>query len=462
MYLRSLRIRHMKRFGDFTLSFEAADGTPRMWTVLIGENGTGKTALLQAIALAAAGQRQVNTLARGVVGQLRDLRSDAPMEIEAEFSLPTAQPGRLYTLPGTKAIQALDGPRPGVLTRVSLQPEEAALQSLSRYQDVTSVPDGFDPIDTVRSRQVQVPGWFVVGYGVARALPDTGYRPEIEPPAIERMRPLFDPHKPLASTAFSVDFDANPARRRAFDRLLKKALFHTDRLLPLVTDMELRGRSNAGGERAAIDDHFTQRVGAVDLKLSLRAMSNGYQSTVAWIADLIGHLVLAEWLPNTRNGPFPTELDQLGGLVLIDELDLYLHPTWQVVLVRALRETFPNLQFVATTHSPLVLAGLRPEADEIVQLALDPETGDAVRVPPRPHVDPRLLSGTELYRTFFGIDDLYPDPAGKAFRAYRYLAANPYRSDADEAALQRLRAELTAEGIDPAYEPVTREKVPEP
>jgi len=447
----------MKRFGDFTLSFEGADGKPQMWTVLIGENGTGKTALLQAIALAAAGQRQVNTLARGMVGLLRDGRSEAPMEIEAEFSLMEVPPKGTRFLP--RLGSQLRGDRFGVRSAVDLSVKETSLNARARYTDVTPAI-ATDPLDWIRAQKDQPPGWFVAGYGVARALPDTGYKPDIEPPAIERMRPLFDPHKPLASTAFTAALDADPTRRQAFDRLLKKALFHTDRLLPHVTDMELRGRTGGGGERGAIDDHFTQRVGAADLKLSLRAMSNGYQSTVAWIADLIGHLVLAEWLPNTGNGPFPVELDQLGGLVLIDELDLYLHPTWQVVLVRALRETFPNLQFVATTHSPLVLAGLRPEVDQIVQLALDPETGDAVRVPPRPHVDPRLLSGTELYRTFFGIDDLYPDPAGRAFRAYRYLAANPYRSDDDEAEMQRLRAELNAERIDPRYEPVAREKIP--
>lgn len=459
MYLRSLRIRHMKRFGDFSLSFEGADGRPRMWTVLIGENGTGKTALLQAIALAAAGQRQVNTLARGMVSLLRDRRSEAPMEIEAEFSLPVGQSGRVYALPPNRAPSQAKGARPGVGSFVELLPEETSLRSKSAYRDVLA-KDTDDPIDAVRSMGRQVPGWFVVGYGVARALPETGYKPDIEPPAIERMRPLFDPHKPLASTAFAAELDARPELRATFDRLLQKALFHTDRLLPRVTELELRGRPPNGSTAPVAEDRFTQRVGTTDLRLALGAMSNGYQSTVAWITDLIGHLVLAEWLPY-RGASWPTELDQLGGLVLVDELDLYLHPTWQVVLVRALRETFPNLQFVATTHSPLVLAGLRPEEDEIVQLALDPETGDAVRVPLQPHIDPRLLTGSELYRTFFGIDDVYPDAAGRALREFRYLAANPYRSDDDEVEMQRLGAELKAQRIDPHYAPVPREAVPE-
>lgn len=47
--------------------------------------------------------------------------------------------------------------------------------------------------------------------------------------------------------------------------------------------------------------------------------------------------------------------------MLIDELDLHLHPVWQQGLIAGLKHTFPRLQFVATTHSPLLLSGLEDE-----------------------------------------------------------------------------------------------------
>ncbi len=88
MYLRHLRIERMKLFRDFDLSFTNADGTPRMWTVLIGENGTGKTTLLQAIALASVGPLQVNRLAGDMVTDLRDRRApDAEVTARAVFQL---------------------------------------------------------------------------------------------------------------------------------------------------------------------------------------------------------------------------------------------------------------------------------------------------------------------------------------------------------------------------------------
>ncbi len=53
-------------------------------------------------------------------------------------------------------------------------------------------------------------------------------------------------------------------------------------------------------------------------------------------------------------------LAETPGIVLIDELDLHLHPRWQRRVVDNLRETFPNLQFIVTTHSPFIIQALRP------------------------------------------------------------------------------------------------------
>ena len=85
VYVDRLHVRHLKLLRDFELDFTTADGEPRMWTVIIGRNGTAKTSILQAIALAAAGSRQVNGLAKPVVGHLVDRRARRPMEVETLF-----------------------------------------------------------------------------------------------------------------------------------------------------------------------------------------------------------------------------------------------------------------------------------------------------------------------------------------------------------------------------------------
>ena len=93
-----------------------------------------------------------------------------------------------------------------------------------------------------------------------------------------------------------------------------------------------------------------------------------------------------------------------------------------------------QVQFVATTHSPLVLAGMHPT--EIVRLQFS-DNGDVERAPIGP--DARVMTGTEIYREYFGIDEIIPDEAGQKLRDYRYLAANPYRNDQDDRQIRRLR-----------------------
>jgi hypothetical protein len=103
----------------------------------------------------------------------------------------------------------------------------------------------------------------------------------------------------------------------------------------------------------------------------LAAMSGGYVTTIGWIVDMV-----ARWADlSHRHG---VELDgdfrdKMTGLVLIDEIDLHLHPVWQTEIVSSLRRQFPRMSFVATTHNPLTLMGAKP--GEIWVLRRDAESG---------------------------------------------------------------------------------------
>jgi predicted ATP-binding protein involved in virulence len=87
-------------------------------------------------------------------------------------------------------------------------------------------------------------------------------------------------------------------------------------------------------------------------RLSFDQLSTGEQTIIALVGDLARRLVMAN--PELNN---PLEGD---GVVLIDEIDLHLHPSWQKKILPLLSKTFPNCQFIVTTHSPLVLSRLAP------------------------------------------------------------------------------------------------------
>ncbi len=406
-----------------------------MWTVLIGENGTGKTSVLQAIAMAAAGSSLVNTLARRVTSQLLDRRQDDRMLVEARFAFQPLPPGASREYPGLEPREGIE-----LVSRVQVGKDEFTLTADAKYADD---PGEGDPLVAARSRNLHL--WFVAGYGVARVLPDAGMRPLLDQVAIDRMQTLFDSSVALTSTAFANYFDED--RAREFAAVLKKVLLHSEQLVPNITDLDLRGRGgvkHAGSLQETA--RITQKLGAASIKLPATALSHGYQSTIAWIADLVGHIVL--------EAQGPIEASEMQGLVLVDELDLYLHPVWQVGLVSALRETFPQLQFVATTHSPLVTASLAP--NEIVRLEIDEASGHVRRR--QIDQDPRVLTGTEVYREFFDVDEIYPNLGGRQLAEYRYLAANPYRSGADDTQIEALRQELDGLGIDPKFAPVEKKR----
>ncbi|MBL8616775.1 MAG: AAA family ATPase [Deltaproteobacteria bacterium] len=468
MYLHRLHIQRMKRVADLELRFTDAAGAHRPWTVIIGENGTAKTTILQAVALAAAGARQVNAVMDRGARFARDRRAgDAPLEITADFGFSAAG--------NATALHPHAPPAAGAARRlrstVSLSARSTSFAAQAAYLGPDGPLDGPDPL--VHARDVQEQRWFVAGYGVARALPDPAWAPDLDNRVIARLKPLFDSRANLASVGVTYAFarrdvevgDRPGTRARAYSRVLNQILrAGGEALMPGVSGLELRG---AGGAQTATDlidaDRFKMRTGRAEMVIAGVALSHGFQSTFAWISDLVGHILL-----DADAAVAPEEME---GLVLVDEIDLYLHPKWQASFVGALRRVFPRLQFIVTTHSPVVLAGLAPE--EVVRLQADPETGDVRQVARDPEsgalapvsgmdaprvaeADPRAMTGTEVYEDYFGIGRLTLHPQGEVYREYLTLSGDPLRTDEEDATVSALRDTLGRAGFTSVPAPVAR------
>ncbi|MDI3287078.1 AAA family ATPase [Polyangium sp. 15x6] len=111
---------------------------------------------------------------------------------------------------------------------------------------------------------------------------------------------------------------------------------------------------NTGDERAA-----QIVIGKDDSSLPLDHLSDGERAVLLLVADLAMRFVVAN--------PGAAEPLHGEGVVLIDELELHLHPAWQRRLLPSLGEVFPGCQFIATTHSPQVLSTLKPESVVILE-----------------------------------------------------------------------------------------------
>jgi len=94
-------------------------------------------------------------------------------------------------------------------------------------------------------------------------------------------------------------------------------------------------------------------------ELIINQLSDGEKGLLAMVGDLARRLAIA-------NPSLPDPL-QGSGVVLIDEIELHLHPKWQREIIPALTRTFPNCQFIVTTHSPQVISDVKPDSIYILE-----------------------------------------------------------------------------------------------
>jgi len=163
-------------------------------------------------------------------------------------------------------------------------------------------------------------------------------------------------------------------------------------------------------------------VDKAGVALDLSQLSDGERSFLAMICDLGRRLALAN----------PLLADPLhgAGVVLIDELELHLHPKWQLDVVENLRATFPNIQFIATTHSPFILQTAR----EGEVIALDTDLA----------VQPGGRTIEEVARLVMGVTNTVRSPRHQHMldTARRYLALVEEARGADPDRRTQIHSEL--------------------
>ena len=447
MYIKSIEIRELKLVKDMRLDFLRAD-RPRMWTAFVGENGLCKTSILQAIALSALGADSANGF-QEIIPSLSDRRKkNSTVKINADFEFGQARKEQRM-FPGLVSVQNMPT---GLRSQVIVKSGWSLFQGSSeyRYQNNGTGANGVDqsnnnpnyapdPLREARGRGL--PYWFVAGYGTARSLPIPFSTESIKSPALERLASLFDRGR-IVGTGFADLLKTKLVKPYA--RTLQHALLDQNQVLPRIDRLELRGKGGVKSAKHLVESHrFEFQSGGERIRVPATWLSQGYQATISWISDLVGQMF---W-----DNQDEVQLSEMEGLVLIDELDLHLHPLWQIGLVRALKATFPKIQFIVTTHSPMLLPGL--EKDEIIHLRLD-ECGNVTCE--FADENPALLSGSQIFQSFFGIDRLYPAETGDALYRYGYIATNPNRTDDEEAEMGLLHEKLSRSGVEPGLQPVKR------
>ena len=208
-------------------------------------------------------------------------------------------------------------------------------------------------------------------------------------------------------------------KRRDFDYRLKEL----DAVRRAVTSM-VPGASNLHIKHRPRRIMLSFSPGAGQSEdLSLNQLSGGYRIVLAVVGDLARRMA--------HGNPHLTDPLASEAIVLIDEIELHLHPAWQQHILSDLTRTFPNTQFIASTHSPQVLTTLRPE--QIVQLSREDDRIVAARAP-----EPTYgAEAGDVLNVVMGVDERPPNEFSEALRRYMRLIGDDKGESTEAAALRR-------------------------
>jgi energy-coupling factor transporter ATP-binding protein EcfA2 len=280
---------------------------------------------------------------------------------------------KILTIGALGAVIELIGLRPYYLVRrttssvthahlnvtILLEDNRAERGSLSSRVDI--IPNGsyekFDAVFPTKLGEAEdledtSPNRFLVGYGAGRKVQAGEFNPAERDRnralRYQRVAGLFEDHYDLVPPYAWL----NQVRRTG---RLEEALIILHRLLPAGIEVETESD----------DAPLFRRNGSVPLPYL--TLSDGFRGYIGWVLDLLYHM--------DRVTPKDRKLSDLTGVVLVDEIDLFLHPEWQRLVVPTVANALPNLQFVFTTHSPIVAGTV--ESANVYVCEWDDESGSA-------------------------------------------------------------------------------------
>lgn len=300
--IESIDLRNLRLFEHLAISAKPHGYGEGQWIILLGDNGMGKTTILRAVALALVEPELGTILLSKLNAPLH--RPDAP----AGACSVHARGGEFHT---------------DIMQKGDLEVAQARKGNPARRP-------------------------LVFGYGCRRGSALGGPQKDVSflPPTLE-LATLFDESASLIHAETWLKeraLEAEQNKGKPKEALFRTVLATLTGLLPDVNEIEVRDN------RVWVD---VRGVGCVPLA----ALSDGYLTLAGWVIDLV-----ARWIDRAARHGDPLEpgfTKTMEGLVLVDEIDLHLHPRWQCQVIADLRVMFPKMSFIVTTHNPLTLLGAR-------------------------------------------------------------------------------------------------------
>lgn len=348
--INELYLDNYRSFEDFTITFED------QLTVLVATNGKGKTAILDAVAVAFGTFVNATGLAKGVAFKRSDVRKfkardTKSNEMEEKYPLilkangfinghseswkrEFKKPNGATTIKDTKPLVNYGGNIRDFVT----QKENITLPLISYYGTGRLWAKKSSTISKKKSETSRLSGYIdcldsISSYKAFKSWYEYICKSELE----MKIEALEEQSISLPDNEFT---DMRKTLQEAVNEVIKENSGWKDIIYKQKA-------------KAIVMDHLEHG------ELSATRLSDGIRSMIGLVADIAYRAIKLN--PHLQNAPKET-----SGIILIDEIDMHLHPKWQQTVLTDMMKAFPKMQFIVTTHSPQVLSTVKREQIRIL------------------------------------------------------------------------------------------------
>ena len=347
MKVKRLTMTSFRGIGNLTLEFPETEAT-----ILIGINGVGKSSILDCLAI----------LLSHLTGLIQD-----PILYEGSFIEPNRADGRKEIRRYFNELDITNG------CNETHNEIKISLESQEVTWSLTEVRKGIKPNKLSQLKDLQIIShrkrdeWetkpdkanlpLPVYYHVNREFCDDIPQETLQPHSLRQLE-AYDQALTGARISFKSFLNWFKTLEDVENELRRDDPDHRDRQLEAVRqaiNSLLTGFSDLRVRRSPLRMTVTKQ----GQELIIDQLSDGEKGLLALAGDLARRLAIAN--------PGLSEPLQASGVVLIDEIELHLHPKWQRGIIPDLTRTFPNCQFIVTTHSPQIISQVKPEGIYILE-----------------------------------------------------------------------------------------------
>jgi hypothetical protein len=330
MYIKKIELMNIRNIKKLTWELpDVSDEDLAGWHVLIGDNGSGKTSILQSIVLGLLGANGVSAVRHGIL-RYKELKGEAALRIFADITYD----------------EDADNTHSDIFTGI-----------VFTKTDENGFSGGeFMPRFPPNERYLN--GWFSISFGAHRRFSyshDMNFMQDLSLKGLSEKIYKYNTHRVNVHRAI---FNENVILNESLDWLVKEGYHkveHNSRNILLNSIMKFINQEDFLPHTIKINGFAPLEIGFLDHNnsiVSFRELASGYRAILGMALEIIYQMSIF-YPDKPLFNPDGTQVIA-PGVVIIDEVDAHLHPSWQREIGTRFTKHFPNIQFIVTTHSPLV------------------------------------------------------------------------------------------------------------